>query len=75
LNDAYDPWVDPEEARQEYGITPMRKPEARAYDAIIIAVAHDEFKAMGAAALRAPGVSPDFMETRDQPPDQERAAL
>lgn len=23
----------------------------------------------------APGVSPDFMETRDQPPDQERAAL
>lgn len=55
LNDAYDPWVDPDEARQEYGITPVRKPEARAYDAIIIAVAHEQFKAMGAAALRALG--------------------
>jgi len=53
--DVYDPCVNPDEARQEYGITPVRKPEARAYDAIIIAVAHDQFKAMGAPALRALG--------------------
>jgi len=53
--DVYDPWVNTEEARREYGITPVRKPEARAYDAIIIAVAHDQFKAMGAPALRALG--------------------
>jgi UDP-N-acetyl-D-galactosamine dehydrogenase len=53
--DVYDPCVNPEEARHEYGITPVRQPEAGAYDAIIVAVAHDQFKAMGAPALRALG--------------------
>ena len=53
--DVYDPCVNPEEARHEYGITPVRQPEAGAYDAIIVAVAHDQFKAMGAQALRALG--------------------
>ncbi|MBE0623748.1 MAG: Vi polysaccharide biosynthesis UDP-N-acetylglucosamine C-6 dehydrogenase TviB [Burkholderiales bacterium] len=53
--DVYDPWVNPEEARHEYGISPVSEPEAGAYDVIIIAVAHDQFKAMGAAALRALG--------------------
>jgi len=33
----------------------LRKPEAGVYDAIIVAVAHDQFKAMGAPALRALG--------------------
>src|SRR5487761_1897105 len=53
--DVYDPCVNPEEARHEYGITPVRQPEPGAYDAIIVAVAHDQFKAMGAPALRALG--------------------
>jgi len=53
--DVYDPCVNPDEARHEYGITPVRQPEAGAYDAIIVAVAHDQFKAMGAPALRALG--------------------
>jgi len=53
--DVYDPCVNPEEARHEYGITPVREPEAGAYDAIIVAVAHDQFKAMGAPVLRALG--------------------
>ena len=53
--DVYDPCVNPEEARHEYGIAPVREPEAGAYDAIIVAVAHDQFKAMGAPALRALG--------------------
>jgi UDP-N-acetyl-D-glucosamine/UDP-N-acetyl-D-galactosamine dehydrogenase len=53
--DVYDPWVSAEEAQHEYGITPVRQPEPAAYDAIIIAVAHEQFKAMGAPALRALG--------------------
>ncbi|CDM25726.1 Vi polysaccharide biosynthesis UDP-N-acetylglucosamine C-6 dehydrogenase TviB [Castellaniella defragrans] len=53
--DVYDPWVDPAEARHEYGITPVAQPAAGAYDGIILAVAHHQFAAMGAAALRALG--------------------
>ena len=53
--DVCDPCVDADEAHHEYGITPVKKPEAGAYDAIIIAVAHDQFKAMGAPPLRTLG--------------------
>jgi UDP-N-acetyl-D-galactosamine dehydrogenase len=53
--DVYDPWVDPEEAVHEYNITPVAKPEAGKYDAIILAVAHEQFVKMGAAAIRALG--------------------
>ena len=53
--DVHDPWVSAEEAQHEYGITPVRQPEAGTYDAIIVAVAHEQFKAMGAAAFRALG--------------------
>jgi UDP-N-acetyl-D-galactosamine dehydrogenase len=53
--DVYDPWVDAAEARHEYGITPVHKPEDGVYDAIIIAVAHHQFKTMGGAAIRALG--------------------
>ncbi|WP_298013531.1 Vi polysaccharide biosynthesis UDP-N-acetylglucosamine C-6 dehydrogenase TviB [uncultured Castellaniella sp.] len=53
--DVYDPWVDPAEAQHEYGITPVSKPTPAAYDGIILAVAHEQFAAMGAAALRALG--------------------
>jgi UDP-N-acetyl-D-galactosamine dehydrogenase len=50
--DVYDPWVDADEARHEYGFTPVAKPRAGGYDAIILAVAHWQFKEMGADALR-----------------------
>ncbi len=53
--DVYDPWVSAEEAQHEYGINPVQQPEAGAYDAIIVAVAHQEFKAMGTNAIRALG--------------------
>ena len=53
--DVFDPWVSAAEAQHEYGITPVLQPAAGAYDAIIIAVAHQQFKAMGAAAIRALG--------------------
>lgn len=50
--DVYDPWVSTEEARQEYGIVPIAEPIAGSYDAIILAVAHQQFKAMGGGAIR-----------------------
>jgi UDP-N-acetyl-D-galactosamine dehydrogenase len=53
--DVYDPWVDPAEARHEYGITPIAKLEPASYDGVIVAVAHHQFAEMGAAALRALG--------------------
>ncbi|TXD42826.1 Vi polysaccharide biosynthesis UDP-N-acetylglucosamine C-6 dehydrogenase TviB [Lujinxingia vulgaris] len=51
----YDPWVDAEEARHEYGIDPIKEPKPGHYDAIILAVAHDEFREMGAEQIRALG--------------------
>ena len=53
--DVYDPWVDPASAEHEYGITPIHRPEAGAYDAIVLAVAHQEFQQMGAETLRSFG--------------------
>lgn len=42
----YDPWVNPEEAMHEYGVSLIDKPEMGKYDAVIFAVTHNEFKAM-----------------------------
>ncbi|MFC4202837.1 Vi polysaccharide biosynthesis UDP-N-acetylglucosamine C-6 dehydrogenase TviB [Candidimonas humi] len=53
--DVYDPWVEAAEAQHEYGITPVSEPAPGAYDGIILAVAHEQFADMGAAALRALG--------------------
>ena len=50
--DVCDPWIDKSEARREYDIMPIDMPKEGNYDAIILAVAHDEFKDMGVAALR-----------------------
>ena len=48
----HDPWVDKDEAKQEYGIEIEEDPEQGAYDAIILAVPHKQFKEMGTEALR-----------------------
>ncbi|TDE39075.1 nucleotide sugar dehydrogenase [Antarcticimicrobium sediminis] len=53
--DVYDPWVDAQSVAADYDITPVTKPDAGAYDAIIVAVAHKEFVGMGSAAIRALG--------------------
>lgn len=50
--DVFDPWADPDEAEQEYGLTLLAKPEPGSYDGVIVAVGHEEFKAMGAKRLR-----------------------
>jgi UDP-N-acetyl-D-galactosamine dehydrogenase len=52
--DIHDPWADPAVAAHEYGVALLDKaPQAGAYDAIVVAVAHDEFRAMGVEGLRA----------------------
>ena len=53
--DIYDPWVDPQETQHEYGITPIETPQLDAYDAIILAVKHDQFIRMGVEKIRALG--------------------
>ena len=53
--DVHDPWVDPVKAKEEYGIDLVADPEKGAYDVIIIAVGHDQFKALGAEGIRAYG--------------------
>lgn len=53
--DVYDPWVNPIDAQHEYGILPLKELEKSSYDAIIIAVAHAQFRAMGIDAIRALG--------------------
>jgi UDP-N-acetyl-D-galactosamine dehydrogenase len=53
--DVHDPWVAPDEAKHEYGLTLTETPAPGAYNAIVLAVAHDEFREMGAAAIRALG--------------------
>jgi UDP-N-acetyl-D-galactosamine dehydrogenase len=50
--DVYDPWVDHAEAEHEYGIKPIRKLAKGKYDAVVLAVAHKEFRDMGVAAIR-----------------------
>jgi UDP-N-acetyl-D-galactosamine dehydrogenase len=50
--DVYDPWVNAQEAQHEYGITPVTEPAAGKYDAIIMAVGHDQFKQMGVDSIR-----------------------
>jgi len=53
--DVYDPWVDKQEALEEYGIQLIDEPVIEGYDAVILAVAHDQFKGLGAVTLRSYG--------------------
>ena len=53
--DVHDPWVDAAEAQHEYGLTPIEAPEQGMYDAIVLAVGHDQFRALGGQGVRAFG--------------------
>ncbi len=53
--DVHDPWADPDEARQEYGIDLVDEPKHGEYDVVIIAVSHDHFKKLGAKGIKAFG--------------------
>ena len=50
--DVYDPWADHDEAMTEYGIKPIDSLQEDFYDAIIIAVSHQQFLEMGVSAIR-----------------------
>ncbi|WP_404297346.1 Vi polysaccharide biosynthesis UDP-N-acetylglucosamine C-6 dehydrogenase TviB [Halomonas sp.] len=53
--DVFDPQVNKAEAEAEYGIHPVESPDAGVYDAVILAVAHREFRELGAQGIRAWG--------------------
>jgi len=53
--DVHDPWIDANEARREYSITPIAQLVTHQYDGIILAVAHEQFVAMGVESIRALG--------------------
>lgn len=53
--DVHDPWADRGQARAEYGVELVDAPDAGRYDAVLLAVAHSQFRAMDAAAIRALG--------------------
>ena len=53
--DVWDPWIDAGEARHEYGLDLISNPAPGAYDAVVLAVAHQQFVELGADAIRALG--------------------
>ncbi len=55
--DVYDPWVIPEEAETECGISLVDKPDGKSYDGIVVAAAHDQFREMGIDGVRGLGKS------------------
>lgn len=51
----FDPWANAEAVKREYGISVCNElPEGKKYDAIILAVAHDQFKNLNMSSLQAP---------------------
>ena len=51
--DIHDPWVDAAEAQHEYAIDLIAAPQPASYDAVILAVGHDQFKQLGGQGVRA----------------------
>jgi UDP-N-acetyl-D-glucosamine/UDP-N-acetyl-D-galactosamine dehydrogenase len=68
--DVYDPWVDAKEAQHEYNIVPVAQPGVGCYDAVILAVAHQQFKDAGVVAMRSylktPGIIYDLKYILDK---------
>jgi UDP-N-acetyl-D-glucosamine/UDP-N-acetyl-D-galactosamine dehydrogenase len=48
----YDPWVNREDAYLEYGVSLCEEPRNNYYDAIVLAVAHEQFIALGTDGIR-----------------------
>jgi UDP-N-acetyl-D-galactosamine dehydrogenase len=53
--DVFDPWVSAAEAEREYGLNLVSEPLKGHYDGMILAVAHEEFRNLGAEHIRALG--------------------
>ena len=55
--DIYDPWINLSDAEHEYGLTCLAElPPQGTYAAIVLAVGHREFVAMGEQGIKALGV-------------------
>ncbi|WP_374012382.1 Vi polysaccharide biosynthesis UDP-N-acetylglucosamine C-6 dehydrogenase TviB [Pseudoxanthomonas koreensis] len=50
--DVHDPWVDAAHAQDEYGIDMVTTPAPGTYDAVVVAVGHRQFHALGADGIR-----------------------
>ena len=50
--DIYDPWVDGAECKHEYGLRPIRSLNSKRYDVAVMAVAHRQFRELGAQGVR-----------------------
>jgi UDP-N-acetyl-D-galactosamine dehydrogenase len=48
----FDPWVSRDDSRKEYGIELLDEMLPNAYDAVILAVAHDQFRQLDGKAIR-----------------------
>jgi len=55
--DVYDPWVDGDEAKKEYGLEMITEPEPGFYDGIVLAVGHRQFTDLSVDQIRAFGKS------------------
>jgi len=55
--DVFDPWVNIDDALNEYGVEFVQKPCVGEYDAVVLAVGHSQFKQMNIAEIRALGKS------------------
>ncbi|MFT6439719.1 Vi polysaccharide biosynthesis UDP-N-acetylglucosamine C-6 dehydrogenase TviB [Cycloclasticus pugetii] len=53
--DVFDPWVDKQEAQAVYNLNLIDQPAAGQYDAMIIAVSHEQFKELGIEGVKALG--------------------
>ncbi|MES0824919.1 Vi polysaccharide biosynthesis UDP-N-acetylglucosamine C-6 dehydrogenase TviB [Ruegeria sp. SCP11] len=53
--DVYDPHADSQAAQAEYGISLIEEPQPGAYDGVVLAVAHQEFKALDPVQIRSYG--------------------
>ncbi|MDO5499967.1 MAG: UDP binding domain-containing protein, partial [Propionibacteriaceae bacterium] len=51
--DVHDPWADAREAKEYYGIELVSEPMAGAYDGVVLAVAHEQFRANGLTGVKA----------------------
>ncbi len=52
LVDVHDPWASTAEAQHEYGLDLISDPAQGSYDGILLAVAHDQFRTLGASGIR-----------------------
>ena len=53
--DIIDPWCSNQEAQEKYNLKLAKNPQPGYYDAVIIAVSHNEFKTMGCQKIHALG--------------------